>query len=42
MTAEFGPRAYERARFTTFFDPEFEEIGGAAIGVAEWRSREIE
>jgi len=39
-TADGSPRAYERARFTTFFDPEFEEIGGAAMGVAEWRSRD--
>jgi len=41
-TGDGSPRAYERARFTTFFDPEFEEIGGAAMGVAEWRNREIE
>jgi len=41
-TGDGGPRAYERARFTTFFDPEFEEIGGAAMGVAEWRNRQIE
>jgi 3'-phosphoadenosine 5'-phosphosulfate sulfotransferase (PAPS reductase)/FAD synthetase len=41
-TGDGGPRAYERTRFTTFFDPQFEEIGGAAMGVAEWRNREIE
>jgi len=41
-TGDGGPRAYERARFTTFFDPEFEEIGGAAMAVAEWRNRQIE
>jgi 3'-phosphoadenosine 5'-phosphosulfate sulfotransferase (PAPS reductase)/FAD synthetase len=41
-TGDGGPRAYERARFTTFFDPQFEEIGGAAMGVAEWRNRDIE
>jgi len=26
----------------TFFDPEFEEIGGAAMGVAEWRKRGLD
>jgi len=41
-TGDGGPRAYERARFTTFFDPEFEEIGGAAMAVAEWRNRDLE
>jgi len=41
-TGDGGPRAYERARFTTFFDPEFEEIGGAAMGSAAWRHREID
>lgn len=41
-TGDGSPRAYERARFTTFFDPQFEEIGGAAMGVAEWRNRDIE
>lgn len=35
-------RSNRRPRFTTFFDPQFEEIGGAAMGVAEWRNREIE
>lgn len=41
-TGDGGPRDYERARFTTFFDPEFEELGGEAMGVAEWRNRGIE
>lgn len=41
-TGDGGPRAYERARFTTFFDSEFEEIGGAAMGVAEWRNRDLQ
>jgi len=41
-TGDGAPRAYERARFTTFFDPEFEEIGGAAMGVAEWRNRDFQ
>jgi hypothetical protein len=37
-----GPRAYEQPRFTTFFDPEFEAIVGAAMGVSAWRHRHIE
>ena len=41
-TGDRRPAAYERARFTTFFDPEFEEIGGDAMGVAEWKNRQIE
>jgi 3'-phosphoadenosine 5'-phosphosulfate sulfotransferase (PAPS reductase)/FAD synthetase len=41
-TGDGAPRAYERARFTTFFDPEFEEIGGAAMAVAEWRNRDLQ
>ena len=41
-TGDGAARAYERARFTTFFDPEFEEIGGAAMRVAEWRNRDIQ
>jgi len=41
-TGDAGPPAYERARFTTFFDSEFEEIGGAAMGVAEWRNRDLQ
>ncbi len=41
-TGDGDPRAYERARFTTFFDPEFEEIGGDAMGVAAWMHREVE
>jgi len=36
------PAGVRASAFTTFFDPEFEEIGGAAMGVAEWRNREIE
>jgi 3'-phosphoadenosine 5'-phosphosulfate sulfotransferase (PAPS reductase)/FAD synthetase len=37
-----SPAAYEQARFTTFFDPEFEALSGAAMGVAEWRNRDVE
>jgi hypothetical protein len=35
-----SPREYEQARFTTFFDPEFEALSGASVGVAEWRHRQ--
>lgn len=41
-TGNGDPRAYEDARFTTFFDPEFEEIGGDAMGVAAWMHRDVE
>lgn len=41
-TGDGSVEAYERARFTTFFDPEFEDIGGAAMGLAEWYNRQIE
>ncbi|WP_330633684.1 phosphoadenosine phosphosulfate reductase domain-containing protein [Halocatena halophila] len=34
-----GPRSYERARFTTFHDPEFEDLAGAVMGIAEWRTK---
>jgi hypothetical protein len=36
---EPGSRASPRLRMA---DPEFEEIGGAAMGFVEWRNHEIE
>lgn len=41
-TGDGSPRAYERARFTTFFDPKFEEIGGPVMDVAERRNRDLQ
>lgn len=41
VTDDGSPQAYEQARFTTFHDPEFEDVGGAAMSVAEWRSRQL-
>lgn len=37
-----SPEAYEDARFTTFFDPEFEALSGGRMGIAEWRYRGVE
>lgn len=36
-----SPEAYEEARFTTFFDPEFENISAGELGVAAWDQRDV-
>lgn len=36
-----SPEAYEQARFTTFFDPEFEALAGSEMGIAAWDRRDV-
>lgn len=36
-----SPEAYEQARLTTFFDPEFDELAASQMGVAAWDRQDI-